>query len=82
MTPKAPLLTVFIKDLPEVTKAAQAQEARIEAQTRRIECLLAEVEQLTRQNELFRMKIAEAEGNHQGAASMALQQANAYANRH
>lgn len=79
MTPvsDANLLCVHIADAPEVQRRVRALMARVE-------CLLAEVEQLTRQNESLRAELAAADNGdgQQDAASLALQQANAYANRH
>jgi len=52
---------------------------RVECQETRIECLLAEVEQLTRQNESLRAGDGQPDDD---PARNALRQANAYANRH
>jgi hypothetical protein len=77
MTPNSKLLTVHIADAPEVTKAAQQQEERIEAQSARISALLQENR---RRSE--RVAALESEAGQRGTAERAATFAHSLLNRH
>lgn len=75
--PDSQLLTIFIKDAPEVTRHVQSLMRRIETQESRIDALTAENEHLA-----ARAVALEAVNGAGDAASLSRASANAYINRH